>query len=188
MDTDDELWAKVDWLDFDFLLEVSNKGRVRRASLWYDTVSRNGKKCRSRKRDRYYSPWLASNGYLFIAIKVGNRRSKYTIHRLVARAFVSGYFEGAHVNHINGIKTDNRPENLEWVTGPENNSHAWRIGLVDLRGEKSPLSKLTNEKIREIRRLLAEGSMKKHHIAKQFGISDAMVLKIERRQAWAHVK
>jgi hypothetical protein len=182
-----EVWAKVDWLGFDFDLEVSSLGRVRRAPLWYDTVSKRGTPCRSRKRERYYSQWIAKSGYPMIAIKFRGVRRKYLVHRLVAQAFVPGYAPDLSVNHINCNKQDNRAENLEWVTLAENTALQWRDGLVNLRGEANPKSKLSDAKVREIRRLLALGNMKKHHIAKQFGICDAMLLKIERRQAWAHV-
>jgi hypothetical protein len=124
-----ELWAKVDWLDLDFDLEVSSLGRVRRASLWYDTVSKSGNPCRSRKRERYYSQWVAKNGYRLIAIKFGGVRRKHLVHRLVARAFVPGYADGLSVNHINCNKQDNRAENLEWVTLAENTALQWRDGL-----------------------------------------------------------
>jgi hypothetical protein len=122
-----------------------------------------------------------------IAIKFRGVRRKYLVHRLVAQAFVPGYAPDLSVNHINCNKQDNRVENLEWVTLAENTSLQWRDGLVDLRGEKNPKCKLTDAKVREIRQMLASGA-KKSHVARQMGITHARLLKIERGQAWAHVK
>lgn len=65
------------------------------------------------------------NGYN--AIRIYNKT--YYIHRLVAKAFIPNPQFKPCVNHINGIKTDNRIENLEWVTYSENNSHAYKTGL-----------------------------------------------------------
>lgn len=58
----------------------------------------------------------------------------WRVHSLVARHFVPGYRPDLEVNHKNGIKTDNRAENLEWVTPKENMAHARRIGLRDNYG------------------------------------------------------
>lgn len=55
------------------------------------------------------------------------------VHRLVAFAFVPGYFPGACVNHIDGNKQNNKPENLEWVTHTENVRHAYAMGLNPTR-------------------------------------------------------
>lgn len=181
-----EQWSKVDWLDLDFDLEVSTLGRVRRSAIWYDTVSKAGNPCRSNKKARIYSQWVAKNGYKHIAIKRAGTRRKYLVHRLVAQAFVAGYEPSLSVNHIDGNKLNNTPSNLEWVTLSRNTQLQWRDGLINLHGENHPSSKLTPTEVRQIRHLLSIGE-KKSHIAKAMGISHNMVLKIERGQAWKHI-
>lgn len=59
-------------------------------------------------------------GYLRVRMYLNGRIVDKSVAYLVARAFVSGYKEGLEVNHINKIRDDNRPENLEWMTRKEN--------------------------------------------------------------------
>lgn len=72
-------------------------------------------------------------GYIHIRLKCPkfannkDRRKSYKIHRLVAMFHLVNYDEELQVNHINGIKDDNRVENLEMVTNSENALHAWRV-------------------------------------------------------------
>lgn len=54
----------------------------------------------------------------------GVGKKKHLLHRIIATAWVENPLNKPHINHKNGIKTDNRPENLEWVTASENMLHA----------------------------------------------------------------
>lgn len=68
------------------------------------------------------------DGYRVTSLKIGNVRKQYKIHRLVMIYFGIGEVKES-VNHINGIKSDNRVENLDWVTHTENIRHAVENGL-----------------------------------------------------------
>lgn len=92
------------------------------------------------------------NGYLCVNFRIDGKTKIFKVHRLVAQAFISNPENKPEVNHINGDKTDNRVENLEWCTRSENLRHAYATGLkVALQGENNGRAKLTNEQARYIR-------------------------------------
>lgn len=95
-----------------------------------------------------------SGKYEYAKVKLRNSRGirLVDVHRLVAETFIPNPESKAAVNHINGIKSDNRVENLEWVSYSENCTHAFTSGLkTPKRGEKSERAKLTQNQVEYIR-------------------------------------
>lgn len=91
-------------------------------------VSNHGN-IKSISRGRILSPKNNHDGYLRIQLWRNSKCEYRSIHVIVMEAFSKKPFENAVVNHINGVKYDNRLENLEWVTQKENIGHAWKTGL-----------------------------------------------------------
>jgi hypothetical protein len=83
-------------------------------------------------------------GYKMVVLRENSKEFRFLVHRLVALTYIPNDKNKPQVNHINGIKNDNRVENLEWVTAKENTKHAWNIGL---RTSKDCLFNYLNSKI-----------------------------------------
>lgn len=90
-------------------------------------IRSNGRK--DNRRGKKLKPATDKNGYLRITLTNNGKRKSYHVHRLVARAFLDNYDNKLQVNHKNGIKDDNRIENLEMVTLQENIKHSIETGL-----------------------------------------------------------
>ena len=72
---------------------------------------------------RLMSTWKTSKGYISVTLQVDKQKRNFRINRLVAQTFIPNPENKPCVDHINGIKTDNRVENLRWVTYSENNNN-----------------------------------------------------------------
>ena len=130
------------------------------------------------------SPFISKSGYFVVSQKIDGKRPKVFAHRLIGMAFVPGYKKELTINHINGIKTDNRLDNLEWISRSDNTKHQWEIGLVDLRGEKSSSNKLSQKQVLHIREALKKG-VSANSLAIIANLSPSLIYLIGNGKRWA---
>lgn len=124
-------------------------------------------------------PQLNGKGYLRVSI--GNKLM--FVHRLVAEKYIENPHNKKQVNHKNGIKTDNRVENLEWCDNQENRSHAVKSGL-HLCGERCSWSKLTEEDVIYIYKNKNLGVI---YLSKKFNVSQSTIKDILNGRTWKKV-
>lgn len=118
-----ELWKPV--VGYEGLYEVSNLGRVK-------SLPRKGTK------GGVLTPsYSNSKHYAHIPLTKNGKLRTTSLHRVVALAFIPNPENKPQVNHINGDKTNNRTDNLEWVTNKENADHARETGLWKCRPEEA---------------------------------------------------
>lgn len=113
-DLDGEIWKSIK--DYEGLYEISNLGRVKKLSTKH-------------KVKTYTTRFVKiSGGYNeYQSVNLSNKA--YLLHRLIGQSFIPNPENLPQINHINGIKSDNSIENLEWCTSSYNNKHAFRTGL-----------------------------------------------------------
>lgn len=164
-------------IDFAPDYAVSNIGRVKRIT---PTINFGANVGRSE-----FLKGTSVRGWIAVALHLRNRKIKVMrVHRLVLYAFIGPSDLG--VNHINGIKSDNRLENLEYCSNGDNVRHALRIGLCDFRGEKGTNSKLKNWQVLEIDKKLKNGKTNVS-IAEEYKCSIALISNIKLGIAWSHI-
>lgn len=129
---------------------------------------------------------LRKDGYFQIGLEIKDKKIMFLIHRLMAIAFISNPLDKKFINHINGIKADNRLENLEWVTHKENMQHAHKTGLNPARkGVKHHGAKLDNEDIKLIRFL--KDKVTKSDLGYCFDVTRQQVHHITSYNQWRHI-
>jgi len=142
-----------------------------------------------------FKPALDKKGYLRTAIIINGKASTIKLHRLVAQAFIPNPKNKPQVNHINGIKNDNRVENLEWCTGKENVAHAIKNGFILIptcskelkaRGSKNGQSKLTECQVLEIRAKFKPYVYTRYMLAKEYNVKPTTIKDVILR-SWKHI-
>jgi hypothetical protein len=162
-----EIWKDVP--EYEGLYQVSNLGRVK--SLKFG-------------RERILKPQEGKQGYMHVFLYKEGDVKFYRVHRLMMLAFVGE--SNLQVNHINGIKTDNRLENLEYCTGSQNIKHAFNTGLsVPVKGEKHGRSKITRACVERIK--YGHQGVSQKEIARIYGITQSQVSRVRSGRLWKHI-
>lgn len=149
----------------------------------YFQVSTTGN-VRSKRTSKVLKLHISKSGYITVSTKIGGRAGKCVClrtHRVVAEAFLHNEYNKPYVNHIDGDKTNNCVENLEWVTASENSIHARSIGLASSEGAAKAHRKLTVSQAEDIRkrRLLGGSENTVRKLASEFGVGRVTIYRIE---------
>lgn len=164
--------------------QASSEGRIR-------SIEReiNWKSTKRIRKGKILTPYRNRRGYLEVRVAFGIRSHRsglaQTIHKLVMWAFKPEKGENTQVNHINGIKTDNKPDNLEWCTNGQNGKHAYDMGLKPkLTGERNGRVKLTWVQVREIRTKYIKkyGALKA--LSLEYGVTSSNIIDIINQKTW----
>lgn len=180
-----EEWRKIPMLAG--VYEASSLGRIRRRS--------------PPRAGRMISQNRASGGYLKCAVCVDGIEMQSATHRFVADAFIGPIPDGHVVNHKDGIKTNNKPSNLEYVTPAGNSAHAVSMGFVPrgirsgrytkpertARGERVNTAKLTAVQVVELRAAWDDGATLEE-LMSRFGLGKSGTWAVATRINWRHVK
>ena len=120
--------------------------------------------------------------YKYLVVNILGKSQR--VHRLVATAFIPNPENKLQVNHINGIKTDNRVENLEWTTAKENIRHAYDNKLkINKKGVECNFSKLTDIQVLDIR----NSKLSQAKLAKEYNVNQSAISLIKNRKTWGHL-
>ena len=155
------------------LYKISNYGRVKSLGIFH------GKTNNFFNKEHILKARTNKCGYVMYHLCDYGKSNDITVHRAVATTFISNKNNKKQVNHIDGDKSNNRVDNLEWCSASENIKHAYSTGLKiskgqSMPGEKNPNCKHSDKEIEEIRRKRRNG-VKIKDIVKEYNISGSYV-------------
>jgi hypothetical protein len=166
-------WREV--VGYEGVYEVSDEGDVRRI----------GAACGA-TIGKILRPSVNQHGYLFLRLSKDGVSKNHSVHGIVARAFLGP--RSLTVNHKDGNKQNPALSNLEYISLSANLKHAHAMGLIDQRGVKNPASRLTDDNVREIRKVYSEEKPYFSQLARRYGVSTVTIWNIVRRASWTHLE
>lgn len=138
-----EIWKDV--LGYEGYYMVSNLGNVK--SL--ERFRLGNKKSLTKVNERLLKYKIDKYGYKVYSLTKFAKTNMFTCHRLVAKSFIENPFNYDQVNHINGIKLDNRVYNLEWCNNSHNMKEAYKLGLIKPKKSKDNILSKKVAKIKD---------------------------------------
>lgn len=165
-----EVWRSIPGFPF---YEASSQGRVRSIDRivphWRGGV---------RKMRGVVLKGAPHRGYLVVGLHENGKVTVFGAHQAVAMAWYGIPRDGLVVNHINGNKQDNRPENLEYITNRGNVLHAYENGFLDNSGESNGNARLSDTQVEEIRQKAARCSYSE--LSKTYGVTATHIRRLVR--------
>lgn len=172
-----ELWKNID--GYDGMYQISNFGNIR---TWFKPPSGIRKTPILRRQDITYQ------GYHLITLSKNGTKKRYSVHRLVAFAFIPNPENKPFINHIDFNKSNNHFSNLEWCTQKENVKHTIENNRKSTpKGEAHYASRLSKKDVLNIKNLCSDPSISQYDIAKIYDIDQSHVSKINSGSAWNHL-
>ena len=161
-----EIWKPVK--GYDDLYEVSNLSKIKQLETG-----------RILKQSTHVA------GYKVATLRNNKGRKIFYVHRIIAEAFIPNPYNKPQVNHKNGMKFDNRLDNLEWVTHKENLIHCHKNGMGNCKsGEDHHNSVLKNKQVEEIRWLYASGKYTIKDLSTAYNCSIGTIQRIKNNDTY----
>lgn len=161
-----EIWKDIK--DYENYYEVSNLGNIRSKNHYSVLGQKRFYKSKEIKT-------IIDNGYFRVSLYIGTKKNTLRLHRIIAIAFINNIENKPQVNHINGIKTDNRVENLEWCTSSENVTHAYKNNLIKTKLSKKDVIDIFND------------NNSQRLIAKKYNVSQGIISRIKNKKVYKYL-
>jgi len=170
-----EIWKPI--IGYEKIYEISNFGRVK-------SLKRKG-----RPVQKIMTPTIEKrDGYSIVCLHKNKKQKNHRVHKLVLEAF-EPKLKKQFINHKDGNKTNNNLINLEWCTPKENAQHCRKNNLqYTPKGEELPHSKLTENKVREIRELYNLKKYSLSEIDNMIDVGKGSVFNVVHNNTWRHIK
>jgi len=162
------------------VIKITDDGKVYRKIRLYPFGFKMMKEINIEKTDK--------QGYKYITLRKNRKIKNIRVHRLIWFMKHDKICDNLEINHKNGIKDDNRTENIELITRSENAKHAYHVlKVINNEGIHNPNAKLSEDEVREIRNKSNSG-MRVKDLAKYYKVSISTIKDIKSGKIWKNIE
>lgn len=175
-----EIWKQIP--GYGGYYEASSFGRIRSVDRYVSGYSARGKRPTLIKRKSHLMRFDTRHGYKCLCLYFDGKEKKEQVHTLVLKAFVGDRPKGFQACHNNGIRSDNRIENLRWDTPESNIADIEKHGRRP-KGQQVKSSVLSKAQVLNIKR----GEIGLGKAVRDYGISKTQFYRIKNGESWVHM-